>query len=189
MVTKHYLTSMINSVYMCICVYMYICLCVRGCVCVCVCVYTYGYILMCFSLTCPFIHSHIFFPRLPFSLIFVKTWGTTVKIRHVCSFFTIPYIVGAVDILSTVIFNFSFFTLTFQPVCFFVVYFVVVVVFLCSFNKFVIFQFYTVPFVLYLRHNTTDLLCCDITRCIINNSSAVLVVKIKTRSVTFFFQK
>ena len=173
---------------MCICAY--VCIYVYLFVCPWVCVYIYiRMYTSVFFFDLPIYPFSYIFPCLPFSLIFVKTWGTTVKIRRVCSFFTIPYIVGAVDILSTVIFNFSFFTLTFQPVCFFVVYFVVVVVVLCSFNKFVIFQFYTVPFVLYLRRNITYLLCCDITRCIINNSSAVLVVKIKTRSVTFFFQK
>ena len=74
---------------MCICeyVYLYLCLDLHRCVHVLIWIYTS---VFSFDL---FIHSHVFFSRLPFSLIFVLTRGTTMKIMRFCPFHENPAIV------------------------------------------------------------------------------------------------
>ena len=88
---KHYLTWVTHNEFMWICVsiFIYVSMSVG------VCIYTYAYILMCFPW---FIHSHVFFSRLPFSLIFVLTWGTAIKIMHFCPFCANPAIADAIHI-------------------------------------------------------------------------------------------
>ena len=58
-------------------------------------IYTYACTLVCFPSTYPF---SCFFSCLPFSLIFVLTWGTTMKIRRFCRFCAMPAIVDAIHI-------------------------------------------------------------------------------------------
>ena len=114
---------------MCICacvsvLYMFVCLWV--------CVYIQmGIYYCCFLLTYPF---SCFFPSLPFSLIFVLTCGTTMKIRRFFPFCAIPVIlllmlfIFVCSNISTSAFIFSLLTS----------FFLLRLIF--RFNKFVIFQ-------------------------------------------------
>ena len=82
-------------------------------------VYTYVFVVVCFLWL---IHSNIFvfFPRLRFSLIFILTWGTTMKLRLFCPFCTIPAILDTIHICLQQYLNFNFYILTFnQFVCLF----------------------------------------------------------------------
>ena len=60
-------------------------------------IYKYIYIWIYVSVFSFDIHSHVFFSRLPFSLVFFRIW-TTMKIRHFCPFCAISAIVGAIHI-------------------------------------------------------------------------------------------
>ena len=88
-VKKHYLTWIAHNVFMWICpsVFIYVYMSVG------MCVYTYAYILVCLIYPCS-----CFFSRLPLSLIFLLTRGTTKQIRRFCPFCAIPAIVYAIHI-------------------------------------------------------------------------------------------
>ena len=80
--------------------YMTVWICVSTSVGVCTC----GYILTYFPLT--YLSSCCF--SFNFSLSFVLTWGTTMKIRRFSPFWTIPAIVDAIHIYLQWYFNFNF---------------------------------------------------------------------------------
>ena len=86
-VKKHYLTWITHNVFMWICpsVFIYVYMSVS------MCVYTYAYILVCLIYPCS-----CFFSRLPLSLIFLLTRGTTKQIRRFCPFCAIPAIAYAI---------------------------------------------------------------------------------------------
>ena len=82
------------------------CICIYICLCTCRCVYIY----ICLYVNV-FIHSHVFFPCLPFSLIFRSDWGTTMKTRRFCSFYAIQPLFVYVSInISTWTFIFQLLT-------------------------------------------------------------------------------
>ena len=86
-------------VYMYICIYVYMYIYIYICIYIYIHTYThtYAYILVCFPLTYWF--SCLFVIVVVFLLFFfVLTWGTTMKIRHFCSFYAIPAIVDAIHI-------------------------------------------------------------------------------------------
>ena len=92
-IKKHYLTWIAHNVYM----WIYVSVFTN------VCIYTYGYILVCFPLTYPFSCCFLFlflflFSHLPFSFIFILTWGTTMKIRRFFPFCAILAFVDAIHI-------------------------------------------------------------------------------------------
>ena len=126
--------------HMCIC--MYIWLCVHGCV------YTYMWMytgVFSFDLSI-LMFLFCFFSRLPFSLIFVLTWGTTMTIRHFCPFCAIPAIADAIHILSAVILSLQLLYFNFLTSLCFVCFSFIIIIFVLlrlifRFNKFVIFQF------------------------------------------------
>ena len=94
---------------------VFLCL-IHSHVCVCVCVFFLLLLLL---------------SRLP-SLIFVLTWGTTMKLRRFCAFCAITVIVDAIHIcLQRLYFNFSFLDFNFL-IFFFLLR-------LIRFNKFVVF--------------------------------------------------
>ena len=94
-VKKHYLTWVTNNVFMWICVSLFIYMFK----CPWVCIYTYA-LYQCIFLW--LVHSQVVvlfflfvcfifcFPSLPLSLIFILSWGTTMKIRWFCPFCAIP---------------------------------------------------------------------------------------------------
>ena len=84
--------------------------------------------------------SCLFFRRFHFSLIFVLTWGITMKIRRSGPFCAIPVIADAIHICLQNCFNPNYYILTFsQFVCLFVFFFFLLRL-IFRFNKFVIFQ-------------------------------------------------
>ena len=113
-------------------------------------IYTYACILVYF-----FFDSFIlkFFSYLSLSLIFVLTWGTTMKVRRFCPFCTIPTNVDTICICLQYFFNFNFCISTFNQFFFFFY-----VGQYSDFTNFVIFELYLVSFVLYFWPNVTLIL-------------------------------
>ena len=89
-VKKHYLTWITHNVFMwtCVSVFTYVCMSVGVCIYICIYITVFSFDLSMF----------MFFSRLLLSIIFVLTWGTTMKIRRFCPFCAIPAIAYAIHI-------------------------------------------------------------------------------------------
>ena len=113
-VKNHYLTWLINNLYMSMFICIYIFLCVRGCVCINIWIYIYQRVFPWF------IHSHVFFlvyPFLSFSFWLEEPlwkYGVSVRFLHCwCNSY-----------LSAVIFQFHFLYFNSLPVCLLLVCFI-----------------------------------------------------------------